>query len=216
MKKVWYIFKEYYLVYTLAGIGLFILYFITTKAQDDIVLNSFIFGFVFWLLFIFFGTLELLSHTYYRPWKIRKMLNSTPFIEFKRKGFVNDKENDLKGSIRGYNLFIGILWENYQKKPSYFVQILFNPFSNERFLRQDEYEKYEESLSEENKTFTLNSIIILNERSKYLKKTKYESIMKDVFETIDFLKTRKLDPISFKEWFDNISDLEKHVETFVY
>lgn len=204
------------MVYTLGCLGLFLIYFFTNKNEDLDVYSAFIFWFLIWFILIFIGTLELLSHTYYRPWKINKILNSSPLVEFKRKGFVKDDENDLKGSIRGYNLFIGVLWENHEKQPSYFVQILFNPFSNDRFLRQDEYEKFEESLSEENKTFTLNSLIIINVRYKGFKKAKYECIMRDIFEAIDFLKTRKLNPISFKEWFDNVPKLEKHIESFNY
>lgn len=216
MKKVWYIFKEYYLFYTVISFGLFIVIYFTSEETNNKVFYAFLFPFLIWLITLVLGTIELLSHTYYRPWKIKKMLNSTPFIEFKRKGFVNDDENDLKGNIRGYNLFIGILWENHQKQPLYFVQIIFNPFSNKRFLRKDEYEKFEDSLSKENKTLTLNSLIIIKDRYKGFKKTKYEVILKDIFEAIDFLRVRKLESISFRDWLDNVPNIEKHAKTFVY
>ena len=202
------------MVYTLGWLGLFLIYFFTNENEDLNVNSGFLFWFLIWLILIFIGTLELLSHIYYRPWKINKILNSSPLVEFTRKGFVKDEESNLIGSIRGYNLFIGVLWEKHEKQPSYFSQIIFNPFSNERFLRQDEYDKFEESLLEENKTFTLNSLVILNKTNKGFKKTNYESILKDILEAIDFLKARKLEPISFKDWEDIIPKLEKHQERF--
>ena len=160
------------------------------------------------------STFQLLYNTYYKPWKVSKLESKSPIAEFRNKGFLPDKEGGFIGRVRGYSVLVGLYWTGHQPQPKYFSQILFNPTISGRFLRQDEYQKFHEELRPKYKEITLNSVVKEYDRYRWYKKIQFDTIFGDIIKTIDFLRSRKLEPIEVNQWEAMIPELELHAESF--
>ncbi|WP_138433448.1 hypothetical protein [Winogradskyella algicola] len=213
MKKAWYIFKEYYLFSFVFLLILISIISISAKTEEEYLSIKYI-SLFFVLGVLFFSTKDYIIEEYYKPFWIKKKINSSPFSNFRRKGFIM-KDSELVGNIRGYIICVGIEWSKFDKRPNFYFRVLFNPMSYGRLIRKDEYEVFNNSLKREKATFFIDSIYKLYEK-KIFSKHKYNHMRDDILKAIDFSKSRKLLPISMSEWKEYSLKVSKQEETFVY
>lgn len=186
---------------------------ISAKTEEEYLSIKYIsLFFVFGVLF--FSTKDYIIEEYYKPFWIKKKINSSPFSNFRRKEFMM-KDNELVGNIRGYIICVGIEWSKYDKRPNFYFRLLFNPMSYGRLIRKDEYEAFNNSLKKEKATFFIDSIYKLYEEKRF-SKHRFNNMLDDILKVIDFSKSRKLLPISMSEWKEYNLKVSKQEETFVY
>ncbi|WP_152975612.1 hypothetical protein [Lacinutrix himadriensis] len=210
MKKAWSICKEYYVTYLVMAFVFMLFFYFSSKSPSDLERFKFLAIFIS-IFLVLIATAEYLSHTYYRPWKINKMLVSDPFLKFSKKGFTTNKiENTLIGEIEKYTILMGILWTNDLKMPVYFYQVLFNPYQRSQYIQEKEYDTYQKELKKEGQVIKLNSIVKEYNRNKLFINTSYEKMHQDIMDSIIFLKEKNLDSISFDDWEALIPEIEKY------
>jgi hypothetical protein len=208
LKRVWYIFKEYYLIDVVIYGGVLTFIGIGASTDNNWSLKYYLmyFGVFIPLLVFLTGSLGLLKHEVWRPIIIRKRLDLVPFIDFKMKGFkyIN---NHLIGEIKGYSVCVGIKWESYQKKPDYYFKVLYNPMSLKRFMTLNEFIKFNNIIEDD--AYYINPSSIERSFSKReLSKYHYNDILKDINKMIDFLKLKDLNSISYDKWKDSFSKID--------
>lgn len=213
MKKVWNIFKEYYLFSFVFLLILISIISISAKTEEEYLSIKYM-SLFFAFGVLFFSTKDYIIEEYYKPFWIKKKINSSPFSNFRRKGFVM-KDNELVGNIRGYIICVGIEWSKFDKRPNFYFRVLFNPMSYGRLIRKDEYEVFNDSLTNEKAKFFIDSIYKLYDKKRF-SKHKYNNMLDDILKVIDFSKSRKLLPISMSEWEEFNLKVSKQEEAFVY
>lgn len=205
MEKAWNIFKEYYLIDLLVYGGFLIFIGVGTSIDNDWPIKFYLlyFGCFIPLLVFITGSLSFLKYEVWRKYKIEKRLKFKPFSDFKIRGF-KQFDRCLIGKINGYYVHVGIQWENYQKKPDYFFRVLYNPKSLGRFMKLNEFIKFNNEL--ERDSFYVNPSCIENSFSKReLSKYQYRDILKDINKMIEFLKIKELNSIDYNKWEHSLS-----------
>lgn len=159
-----------------------------------------------------FGTFDYLKHEIFRPNRIKRELNSDPFLVFRRTGF-KAVDNELRGQIENYHVNVGIEWKSYQKKPDYYFRVLYNPLSLGRHLKFEEYIKFNDI--EDNDFFVRLHLIDKSHSKKEFLKYKFNDSLKEIKRMIDYLKSKKLKPISFKEWERSYYEFSEIEESYL-
>lgn len=209
MKRVWEIFKKYYLLDLIiyGGVLSILGFLVINENQLDYIHYLVYFGLFIPLTVLITGSFGFVKYEVLRPKKKANSLNSAPFTNFRNHGF-KENNKELIGQINGYHVCAGIEWENYQKKPIYYFRVLFNPLSLNRHITFSEFIKFNEVISK-NEFYINPNRIEKSYSNKELAKNHYRDIIIEIEKMIDFLKFKGLKSISHKEWRTSISTIEK-------
>ena len=196
MKRVWYIFKEYYFIGYAITIFIFGIPFFMDNSSEELVAEQVIFVSVLFFMTIV-GTFDFFKQEFYRANKIKKILRENPFNSLKKLRF-QLKNNEYVGSLSGYIINIGAEWESYQKKPNFYLKVLFDPRIKTSYMEFDEFLKYNE-LSRDEFYVGLN-YILKDYNRKQISKMLVRDFVRDINTLVDFLKTNKVNSIGHCEW----------------
>ncbi len=212
MIKVYNIFKKYYLLY-LVIFFITILIFLYANSLDGEIIRIEIYSTIVILGTVLFGTVDLLMIKYYKPWKVKNMINKSPLKEFIKHGFVKAEEGMLYGSIDEYFLFVGSFWNEYSRHSTVFYQILFNAKKEEQLLSNKEYNLMDKKLKQKNVLLTLNSVVKEYSMGIFYPTPNYPDMLNDINESINFLRTNSLLPIKKLDWKNQVPEMEKYSRT---
>ncbi|SHH54825.1 hypothetical protein [Winogradskyella jejuensis] len=162
--------------------------------------NIYISLILFGIIGLFLSILDFIEYLKYekiRPKRIEKWLDLKPFSDFKMKKF--EKQNSYyRGIINNYFVLVGIEWEDYQKNPSYYLKVLFNPYSKDKIMSFNHFIKKNDF----GNTDYFNDLQSLNKyyNKKEFSKINYIDLNREINKMIDYLVKNNFKSISLVKW----------------
>ena len=211
MSKMFSIIKKHYLFYY----GIFIIAAVFVVYKKD--LHQKPIHELYWLINItlfgplLFGTIQFISHEFYRKWKLKRNMNSIIIKEFIKKGFKREG-NLIFGKINEYTVVLDYIWHGHDSHSTIRYRILFDPKSESQFFSERRYNELLQEFHENRRYLGLNCIVKEWKLDVFLN-PEYKEILNSIVDSIKLMKGNNLQPIEYYESETLLPEIERYSQT---